>query len=56
LLVGLLHLLVGHGLAGLALDAVDGQQVVRHGVLLLVGGHFPPLTPTTSGPCPDVQV
>src|SRR6266704_2383762 len=31
LLVGLLHLLVGHRLAGLAIDAVDGQQVLRHG-------------------------
>src|ERR671937_579731 len=44
LLVGLGHLLVGHGLADLALDAVDRQQVVRHGVLLLVGGPFPPRT------------
>src|SRR5882757_11460864 len=31
LLVGLPHLLVGHRLAGLAIDAVDGQQVLRHG-------------------------
>src|SRR6266508_4293587 len=31
LLVGLLHLLIGHGVAGLALDAVDGQQVPGHG-------------------------
>src|SRR4029453_15636966 len=33
LLVGLGHLLIGHGLADLAPDAVDRQQVVRHGVL-----------------------
>src|SRR6266702_3993593 len=31
LLPGLLHLFVGHRLADLALDAVDGQQVLRHG-------------------------
>src|SRR5882757_9353450 len=31
LLVGLPHLLVDHRLAGLAVDAVDGQQVLRHG-------------------------
>src|SRR5215211_1159709 len=38
LLVGLGHLLVGHRLANLALDTVDRQQVVRHGVLPLVAG------------------
>jgi hypothetical protein len=31
LVVGLSRLLVGHGLAGLAVDAVDRQQIVRHG-------------------------
>src|SRR5712691_10284963 len=31
LLVGLPHLLVGHRLTGLTVDAVDGQQVLRHG-------------------------
>src|SRR6266705_1385015 len=31
LLVGLPHLLVVHRLGGLAIDAVDGQQVLRHG-------------------------
>src|SRR5438093_5736343 len=31
LLPGLLHLFVGHRVADLALDAVDGQQVLRHG-------------------------
>src|SRR5882757_8740134 len=31
LLVGLPHLLVDHRLASLAIDAVDGQQVLRHG-------------------------
>src|SRR6266511_5775520 len=31
LLVGLLHLLIGHAVAGLALDGMDGQQVPRHG-------------------------
>src|SRR6266581_8246120 len=31
LLVGLPHLLVGHRLAGLAIDAVDRQHVLRHG-------------------------
>src|SRR6266511_1278229 len=30
LLVGLLHLFVGHRLAGFAGDAVDGQQILRH--------------------------
>src|SRR5918993_3752450 len=51
LLVGLGHLLIGHGLADLALDAVDRQQVVRHGVLPLIDGPFPPRTPTTNKPC-----
>ena len=31
LLVGLPHLLVGDRLGGLAVDAMDGQQVLRHG-------------------------
>ena len=31
LLPGLLHLLVAHRFADLAVNAVDGQQVLRHG-------------------------
>jgi hypothetical protein len=53
LLPGLLHLLVGHRVAGLAVDAVDRQQVLGHGVLLVPGGHLPPLTSTTNGQRPD---
>src|SRR5215217_3762400 len=52
LLVGLRHLLVGHWLADLALDAVDRQQVVRHGVLPLVAGTSR-LSSTTNKPRPD---
>src|SRR6266540_2915495 len=52
---GLLHLLVGHRGADLALDAVNRQQVLRHGGLLVMGGRFPPLTPTTNGSRPDGQ-
>src|ERR671918_255276 len=52
-LPGLLHLLVRDRLADLALNAVDGQQVLRHGGPPRDGGRFPPLTPTTNGPPPD---
>src|ERR671918_2507744 len=52
-LPGLLHLLVRDRLADLALNAVDGQQVLRHGGPPRDGGLFPPLTPTTNGPPPD---
>ena len=45
LLPGLLHLLVGHRVADLAVDAVDRQQVLRHGVLLVLGGHLPAAHP-----------
>src|SRR6266508_5581838 len=48
----LLHLLVGHRLAGLALDCVHGQQVLRHWLPPGTGGHFPPLNSTTNGPRP----
>src|SRR6266516_2871381 len=43
------HLLLAQWLAGLALDGVHGQQVVRHVVLLVLGGHIPPLTPLRTG-------
>src|SRR2546425_228191 len=43
------HLLVGHRVADLALDAVHGQQVLRHAVLLVTGGRFPPLTQLRTG-------
>src|SRR5207249_9345576 len=47
------HLLLGHRVTDLALDAVHGQQVLRHDGPPLTGGHFPPLTLTTNGPLPD---
>src|SRR5438105_126955 len=43
------HLLLAHRVADLALDAVHGQQVLRHAVLLVTGGHFPPLTQLRTG-------
>src|SRR5512132_2868430 len=52
LLPGLLHLLLGH-VGGLAVDAVDRQQVLGHGGPPRAGGHVPPLTLTTNGPHPD---
>src|SRR5450756_348010 len=52
LLVGLPHLLVGHRLAGLAIDTVtDSRYCVM--VILLLRGHFPRLTPATNTPRPD---
>src|SRR6266508_763049 len=42
LLPGLLDLLVGHRVADLAVDAVDRQQVLRHGGLLLWLGRVGP--------------
>src|SRR5215216_2915462 len=50
LLVGPGHLLVGHGLADLALDAVDRQQVVRHGDPPGGGRALPALTQLRTGP------
>src|SRR5438270_9710687 len=38
------HLVVAHRGLSLALDAVDGQQVLRHGDPLCPGGRVPPLT------------
>src|SRR5712691_2735673 len=56
LLPGLLHLFVGHRLADLALDTVNGQKIVRHGVPPRDGRVLPASHPTTNGPCPDRQV
>src|SRR5712691_5106361 len=47
------HLLLGHRVAGLALNAVDGQQVVRHGGPPRAGRAHPASYPTTNGPRPD---
>src|SRR5215217_9758947 len=48
LLVGLGHLLIGHWLADLALDAVDRQQIVRHGDPPAGGRAGPAAHPTTN--------
>src|SRR5439155_8633377 len=44
LLPGVLHLLVGHRLAGLAVGGESGKQVARHRVLLVLAGE-PSLSP-----------
>src|SRR5437016_1177031 len=55
LLPGLLHLLVGHRLADLALDALDGQEILRHGGPPRDGRALPASHPTTNGRRPDGQ-
>src|SRR5881409_411350 len=47
------HLLLGHRVAGLALNAVDGQQIVRHCGPPRAGRAHPASHPTTNGPRPD---
>src|SRR5205809_2816715 len=47
------HLLLGHRVAGLALNPVDGQQVVRHCGPPRAGRGHPASHPTTNGLRPD---
>src|SRR6266571_8526232 len=52
LLPGPLHLFVGHRVADLALDAVDGQQVLRHGGPPRDGRALPASHPNYEGASP----
>src|SRR3989454_8055747 len=47
------HLLLAHRVADLTLDAVDGQQVLRHRGPPRDGRALPASYPTTNGPRPD---